>query len=702
MQPPRPAQIIHQEIHHGFVKSDEYHWLRDDNWQHVMHDPSVLNADIRAHIEAENTYTDHVLAPMEDLRQKLFAEMRGRVEENTATVPVNTGPYAWNTRYRADDEHPLICRGSRDCHPDGTDIIVDCNRLAEGQAYFKLIGSENTDDNQRLALAMDFSGGEFLTIRICDADKKAFLSDRLERAAGAMAWSADGQILFYIRLDDNHRPYQVMRHQLGQAQSDDVCIYEEKDAGFFLSLSKCASGRFITIDAHDHETTESWLIDAHAPDNSLRCVAPRKAGVQYFVEDDAARDQLIILTNWQMQGRADDFQIVTAPAAAPAQEHWQPLVPHQVGHLILDLNIYSDHLVMLIRANALPYIRVLNMRDGHAQNIAFDEATYDLVLHANAEYESQILRFTYSSMTTPAEVYDYDMVAKTRQHRRSQVVPSGHDPHDYITQRLWATGHDGVKIPISVLRHKDTPTDDSAPVLLYGYGSYGITIPATFAIARLSLVQRGFIYAIAHIRGGKACGYNWFEQGRRALKQNTFRDFIAAAEHLIDIGYCRKGNITIHGGSAGGLLVGACLNMAPDLFRAAVAEVPFVDTLTTMLDESLPLTPPEWPEWGNPKASAVDFQTIAAYAPYENVSQQAYPHILATAGLTDPRVTYWEPAKWIARLRDRRTDNGLTLLKTEMQAGHGGPAGRFNQLKENAFVYSFILHCYADRTEHHG
>lgn len=702
MQPPRPAQIVHEETHHGFLKSDEYHWLRDNNWQQVMHDPSVLKADIRAHIEAENTYTDHILAPMEDLRQTLFNEMRGRIEEHAASVPTNSGDYAWNTRYRADDEHPLICRGSRDCAPDDTDIIVDCNALAEGQAYFKLIASENTEDNSHLALAMDFSGGEFLTIRICDTQKRAFLDDQLERAAGAMAWSADGRALFYILLDDNHRPYQVMRHQIGQSQSDDICIYEEQDAGFFLSLNTCASGRYITIDAHDHETTESWLINAHAPDEAPKCVVPRKAGVQYFVEDDAARDQLIILTNWQEQGRADDFQIVTTPANNPAQEHWKTLVPHQDGHLILDLNSYKNHLVMLIRANALPYIRIINMSTGEAQNIAFDEAAYDLVLHANTEYASHTLRFTYSSMTTPAEVYDYDMASGSRRLRKSQVVPSGHDPHDYVTERLWATGHDGAQIPISVVYHKDTATDGSSPVLLYGYGSYGITIPATFSVARLSLIERGFIYAIAHIRGGKACGYKWFEQGRGALKQNTFKDFIASAKHLIAMNYARKGNITIHGGSAGGLLVGACLNMAPDLFRAAVAEVPFVDTLTTMLDETLPLTPPEWPEWGNPKACKSAYTTIAAYAPYENVGRHDYPHILATAGLTDPRVTYWEPAKWIARLRDRRTDSRLTLLKTEMQAGHGGPAGRFNQLKENAFVYSFILLCDADRTENHG
>jgi oligopeptidase B len=702
MQPPHPVQILHEETHHGFVKSDEYHWLRDDNWQQVMHNPSVLNADIRAHIEAENVYTQHVLASAEDLRQKLFDEMRGRVEENAATVPVNAGAYAWNTRYRVDDEHPLICRGPRDCHPDETDIIVDCNALADGQAYFKLITSEKSEDNKRLALAMDFSGGEFLTIRIFDTVTRDFLSDRLERAADAMAWSADGHTLFYILLDDNHRPYQVMRHQLGQAQSDDICVYEENDAGFFLSLDTSASGRFIIIYAHDHETTESRLIDTHAPDDSPICVAPRKTGVQYTVEDDAARNQLIILTNWQEHGRADDFQIVTAPLAKPTQEQWQTLVPHQEGHLILALNSYNDHLVMLIRANALPYIKIINMSDGQAQNIAFDEAAYDLVLHANAEYQSDILRFTYSSMTTPAEVYDYDMIANTRKLRRSQIIPSGHDPHDYVTERLWATGHDGAQIPISVVYHKETETDGTAPVLLYGYGSYGITLPATFSNSRLSLVQRGFIYAIAHIRGGKACGYKWFEQGRRAQKQNTFKDFIAAAEHLIDIGYVRKGNISIHGGSAGGLLLGACMNMAPDLFCAAVAEVPFVDTLTTMLDDSLPLTPPEWPEWGNPKASATDYQTIAAYAPYENVGQHAYPHILATAGLTDPRVTYWEPAKWVARLRDRRTDDGMTLLKTEMEAGHGGQAGRFNQLKEDAFIYSFILHCHSDRTENNG
>lgn len=702
MKPPRPVKIVQTETHHGFVKTDEYSWLRAANWQEVMRDPNALQGDIRDHLEAENAYTKHVLAASEGLRQKLFAEIRARVEENSSTVPTNYGDYAWNSRFREGDEHPLLCRGKRDCNPDETETIVDCNQLADGRAYFKLIGSESSDDTMRMALAMDFTGGEFLTIKVCDTHSKTFLGDTLEGASEAMAWSEDAEFLFYILLDDNHRPYKVMRHQIGQSQKDDICVYEEKSVGFFLSLSKTASGRFIIIHVYDHETSECWLIDAGRPQDPPRCVAPRKAGIQYYIDDDAERDQLVIMTNWQEQGRAEDFQMVTAPIENTEQSRWKTIVAHQPGHLILDFNAYAGFLVLLIRANALPFARVFNLGNGTQQDIAFDEPVYDLTLHSNSEYASETLRFTYSSMTTPAEIYDYDMAKGTRQLRKAQIVPSGHNSEDFISQRLWAPGHDGVKIPMSVFFHKDTPLDGTAPVILFGYGAYGITLAASFSIARISLVERGFIFAIAHIRGSKACGHHWFEQGRREKKQNTFKDFIAAAEHLIAIGYTTRGNISTYSGSAGGLLVGACVNMAPDLFRSAVAEVPFVDTLSTMLDETLPLTPPEWPEWGNPKANKADYETIAAYAPYENIKAQNYPHILATAGLTDPRVTYWEPAKWVARLRDHRTDDGLTLFKTEMQAGHGGPAGRFNQLKETAFVYSFMLHCHGERNSSDG
>lgn len=695
MPAPRPAQIPVQETHHDIVKTDEYSWLRDANWQAVMKNPASLCSDIRAHLEAENAYTLEALESTAQLRDQLFNEMRARVDENEASVPVNVGSKSWNTRYRAGDEHPLICCGPRDCAAEDTEPVLDCNAFAQGHDYFKLINTEVTDDSHVLAWAADFNGSEYLTIQFHDVEAGCAMDDRLTMASSALAWSQDGSYFFYILLDDNHRPYRVMRHKMGSHQADDVCVYEEKDNGFFLSLSKTASNDFIIISAHDHETSESWVIDAQTPETPARCIAPRSLGFQYSIEHDAARDRWIILTNWDHTGRAEDFQIMTAPLETTHTDHWRPLIDHQAGQLILDVNVYTNHLVWLCRINALPIIRISNLSTGNCEDITFSEPAYDLILHGNSEYDSTTVRFNYTSMTTPREVYDFDLLTQGRTLRHQQNVPSGHNPDDYVTARLWAKGHDGASIPVSILHHKDTKIDGQAPILLYGYGAYGITIPASFAISRLSLVDRGFIYAIAHIRGGKACGYNWFKQGRRELKTNTFKDFISAAEMLINRGYTKAGRISMHGGSAGGLLVGAVANMAPQLFCSAVAEVPFVDTLNTMLDETLPLTPPEWPEWGNPILSKDDYQTIANYAPYENIHTQAYPHILATAGLTDPRVTYWEPAKWIARLRGRRSDDGLTLLKTEMQAGHGGPAGRFNQLRETAFVYSFVLACHA-------
>ena len=704
---PIAEKIIAEDSHHGITRQDEFAWLRDDNWQAVMKQPELLKANIRAHLEAENAYTDELLAPTQDLQKQLFDEMRARLQEDEASVPVNDGAFAWASRYAVGGEHPHICMGARDADIDAMKLVIDGDAEAQGRDFFKLAGYEADRQGRYLAWSFDDKGSEYFTICVRDLATGEDTPSRLLDTTGAMAWSACGDYLFYVMVDDNHRPNRIMRHALGSQQSADICVYEETDAGFFIGLSATRSGRFLVISAHDHETSEAWLIPTDAPLATPTCVAKRRPGIEYSVDDDAQREQLIIVTNWPANGKADtkadDFQIVTHPLPLSdkaadadadtddAMQNWQVLRPHQAGCLVLDALPFADHLVVLVRQNALPHIEIVSWQSGASQPIGFDEEAYDLALGAMAEYDTTILRFTYASMTSPTATYDFDMASGERVLRKTQIVPSGHQPSDYITRRLTAIGHDGAEIPVSVVYHKNTKLDGSAPVLLYGYGSYGITIPASFSVTRLSLVNRGFIYAIAHIRGGKARGHDWFMQGRGAKKTNTFHDFISVARDLIARGWTREKQITIHGGSAGGLLVGASVNMAPSLFCGAVAEVPFVDVLTTMLDASLPLTPPEWPEWGNPIASAEAYDLIAGYAPYENITATAYPHILATAGLTDPRVTYWEPAKWVARLRDRRTDDGLTLLRTEMTAGHGGKAGRYNQLHEIAFVYAFVL-----------
>jgi oligopeptidase B len=446
-------------------------------------------------------------------------------------------------------------------------------------------------------------------------------------------------------------------------------------------------GRFVVIDSHDHATTEIRLVPADRPDAQPIVVLPRTPGHEYGVEHWG--DDLVITTN---SAGAEDFRIVTVPIDRMGDEAaWRELVPHVPGRLILETVAYAGHLVRLERADGLPRIVVRRRADGAEHTIAFDEEAYSLGLSAGYEFDTTTVRFTYSSMTTPAQVYDYDMETRARVLRKTQEIPSGHDPAHYVTRRLAARATDGEMVPISVLYRADTPLDGTAPLLLYGYGSYGISIPASFSTTRLSLVDRGFVYAIAHIRGGKDKGYRWYTDGKHKKKPNTFTDFIAAGEHLVAAGYTRRGRIVANGGSAGGMLMGAVANMAPDLFLGLIADVPFVDVLNTMLDASLPLTPPEWPEWGNPIESAEDFAIIRSYSPYDNVAAKAYPHILAFGGLTDPRVTYWEPAKWVARLRERKTDPNLLILKINMEAGHGGASGRFEQLKEIAFDYAFAL-----------
>ena len=671
-------------FHHGMELKDDYAWLRDANWQEVMRDPSRLDPEIRAYLEAENAFAKAIMAPTEALQEKLFAEMKGRIKADDSSVPSPDGPYAYSMRYVEGGQQPLMVRSRR----DGSDerVLLDGNAEADGKAFFRLGGADHAPDHRLLAWSYDDAGSEFYTIHMRDTESGRDLADAIPHTAGGGAWSADGRHFFYIRLDENHRPSKLFRHEIGTPADSDVLVHEETDAGFFMGVGKTSSNRFIVISCHDHETSEVWLIPAAAPHDAPRLVAPREAGVEYAV--DEAGGEMFILTN---ADGAEDFKIVTAPIAAPQRENWRDLVAHRPGTLILAKTVYARHLVRLERAGGLPRIVIRRLADGGEHSIGFDEEAYSLGLMGGYEFDTDALRFSYSSMTTPAKVFDYDMETRERTLRKTQEVPSGHDPANYVTRRIMAKAGDGEEVPVSLLYRCDTLLDGSAPCWLYGYGSYGITIPAAFNTNILSLVDRGFVYAVAHVRGGKDKGYGWYRQGKREKKTNTFEDFIAAARHLARAGFTAPGRIIAQGGSAGGMLMGAVANMAPELFAGIIAEVPFVDVLNTMLDDTLPLTPPEWQEWGNPIASKEAYEGIAAYSPYDNVRAQAYPHILAVGGLTDPRVTYWEPAKWVARLRERKTDDNLLLLKTQMEAGHAGSPGRFDRLKEVALVYAFGL-----------
>jgi len=668
---------------HGHQLIDDYAWLKDPNWQAVMRDPSVLDGDIRRYLEAENAFTESVMAPLEGRIEALFAEMKGRIKEDDSSVPLPDGAWAYYRRFREGGQHPIFCRQGRDGGEE--QILFDGDAAAEGQAYFKIGAFEHSPNHRLAAYAVDLNGSEIYTIRFRDLESGEDLPDVLSNANGGLAWAADGQTALYTVLDDNHRPHAVRRHVLGTEPDDDPWVYREADPGFFVGVSSSESRRYLMISAHDHQTSEMHLIDAAEPDAAPRLVAPRTVGTEYDMSD--RDDRFLIRTN---ADAAEDFKVIWAPLDDPARENWRELVPHETGRLILSVLTFKDFWVRYERIDALPRI-VITGPDGAEHVIAFDEEAYALGLAGSFEYDTTTLRFTYSSMTTPERVYDYDMASRQRTLRKEQEVPSGHDPADYVTRRLSATTGDGETVPVSLLYHRKTPLDGSAPVLLYGYGAYGMSMPAAFATPRLSLVDRGFIYAIAHIRGGMEKGYRWYRDGRGEKKANTFKDFIAAAEGLVSAGMARPGNIAAHGGSAGGMLMGAAANLRPDLFRAILADVPFVDVLNTMLDDTLPLTPPEWPEWGNPIESRKAFRSIQAYSPYDNVSAKGYPHIYVTAGLTDPRVTYWEPAKWVAKLRAMKTDANLVCLKTNMDAGHGGAAGRFDRLKETAELYSFLL-----------
>jgi oligopeptidase B len=672
------------DTRHGITRIDDYAWLRADNWQDVMRDPELLQEDIRSYLEAENAYQKSLMSDTDELQVKLFAEMKGRIKEDDSSVPSPDGAYSYGIKYVTGGEQPKFVRTSKESNDE--QMLLDGDKEAENSSYFRLASASHSPDHRLLAWAVDDKGSEFFTMRLRNLINGVDLDDVVEDTAGGGVWSKDSKQLFYTKLDENHRPSTLFSHKVGSKNSDDKLIYEEADPGFFMGVGKTQSGNQIIIDIHDHQTSECWHFAADEESPSPVCIAKRQTEIEYSV--DEGNDIFYILTN--VDG-SKDFKIVTAPVATPGRENWQDLVPHETGRLILSHTIFARHLVWLERRDGLPRIVVREIATGEEHAIAFDEEAYSLGMIGGYEFDTNTIRFSYSSMTTPNQTFDYDMVTRERNLLKTQEVPSGHNSDDYVTKRIFAASHDGKQVPVSLLYRADTPLDGTAPCLLYGYGSYGMSIPASFSTNALSLVDRGMIYAIAHIRGGMDKGFQWYEDGKRETKLNTFKDFISVGEHLINEKYTSRGKIIAQGGSAGGMLMGAVSNMTPDLFGGIIAEVPFVDVLNTMLDETLPLTPPEWPEWGNPIESKSDYDYIANYSPYDQVSRQDYPPIFAVGGLTDPRVTYWEPAKWVAKLRTHNTSKNPIMLKTNMEAGHGGASGRFARLEEVAIVYAFAL-----------
>ena len=684
--PPKIAARRTSRTIHGTEVLDDFAWIRAENWREVLRDPTTLPGEIRDLLERENAYAETVMAPTAALQKRLVKEMRGRMEDEDADVPVPDGPFEYYTRFREDGQHELFCRIPRGGGPET--VLLDGDALAKGHEFFELGDCEPSGRHDLLAWTADHKGSELYTIKIRDVATGHDAADHVTRSDGSVVWTADSAAFFYVRVDDNHRASSVWLHRLGTEHHEDRAVYDEADPTWFVSVGRSRSGRFAIISIHGHDAAEARVVPLDAPETEPRLIAARSPGKRY--ELDHRGDRFIILTN---ADGAVDFKIVETPVETPSQEMWRDLVPHRPGRLIVGSAAFARHLVRLEQENCLPQIVIRNFETGVETAVSFPEEAYSLGLEEVVEQDTDVMRFSYSSMTTPEEVYDYDMETGARSLRKRQEVPSGHDPASYVTRRIFAEAPDGAEVPVSVLHRRDLVLDGSAPLLLYGYGAYGYAIPAGFGTKRLSLVDRGFVYAVAHVRGGTDKGWAWYTDGKLANKTNTFGDFIAAGRALVSAGFTAEGRIVAQGGSAGGMLMGAVANAAPGLFAGIIADVPFVDVLNTMLDDQLPLTPPEWLEWGNPILHREAFDTIRGYSPYDNVTRQRYPAILALGGLTDPRVTYWEPAKWVARLRTMAESPSLVLLKTNMEAGHGGASGRYDQLDEVGLQFAFALAC---------
>jgi oligopeptidase B len=659
------------ETVHGETRIDDYFWLRDRS------DPEVL-----AYLDAENRYTRAVMQHTEPLQEQLFQEMRGRIKETDLSVPERIDDYFYYSRTEVGGQYPILCRrrGSLEAPEE---ILLDQNPLAAEHAYFRLGASEVSPNHRLLAYSVDTSGAEEFTLYIKDLTTGQHLADRIQKTSHGLAWANDSRTLFYTVLDDARRPCRLYRHVVGDDPSQDPLVYFEPDQAFFLDVSRTRSRKYLLLDLSSHSTSEVRFLSADHPEEPFRLVQPRRAGVEYTVTHHD--DRFFITTN----DAAPNFRLVQAPVERPSQEHWTPVLPYRPEIKLDSTDAFRQHLVIYERAAGLRQIRVLDLESGADHLIPFPEPVYTVRAHANPEFDTTLLRFTYTSLVTPSSVVEYDLSLPSWTVRKQTEV-RGYDPSLYRSERRFATAPDGVQVPVSLVYRVPLQLDGQRPLHLSGYGAYGLSYDPAFSSNSLSLLDRGFVVAIAHVRGGDEMGRAWYEGGRLLQKRSSFTDFIAAAEYLVAEGYTSSDRLVINGGSAGGLLMGAVTNLRPELFRMVLAEVPFVDVVNTMLDASLPLTVIEYDEWGNPNDPAA-YSYIRSYSPYDNIEPKDYPHMLVTGGLNDPRVAYWEPAKWIAKLRAKKTDRNRLLLRTNMGAGHGGASGRYDLLREMAFKYAFML-----------
>lgn len=672
-QPPRAPKKPRELSYHGDVRIDPWFWLRD------REDPDTLE-----YLQAENAFTEAAMKSTEGLQELILSELRGRMKEDEASVPEKEGDYYYYTRFEEGSQYPVYCRrfGNMEAPEE---VLLDANDLAAGQSFFRIGAFKNSPDHQWLAYSVNTDGSETYTVHIVNLSTGLELPETIPNTYYALEWANNSQDFFYNSLDEHHRPAAILQHHLGDNSTEDRVVRHEDDVGFYLRVARSGSGRFIYIIARGNNKSEWWYLDADNPSSPPVLIQERQDGLEYDVVDQG--EQFLVLHNGD---GANDYKISTAPIATPEQAHWQDFLPYQPGRPIRGMLAFHNHLAISYRKDGLPQIHVVDLSSGHAHTIEFEEEDYFIRLQQGREWDTPVLRFLYSSLTTPPTIYDYNMNTRERVLVHQTEVMLGFDSGNYVTRRLWAPAQDGSWIPLTVLYRKDHPLDGSSPLHLSGYGSYGGAMEANFNHHRLSLLDRGFIYAIAHLRGGMELGWDWYANGKLLQKKNTFTDFIDCAEHLIRGGYASPGNIVAEGGSAGGLVMGVAANWRPDLFKAIVARVPFVDVLNTMLDHTLPLITLEYNEWGNPNHPEF-YHYIKSYSPYDNIVAQDYPHLLITGGWNDTRTTYWEPAKWAARLRESKTDQNLLLLKIDFDAGHAGASGRFDRLKEVALEYAFIL-----------
>lgn len=670
IQPP-VAKIVPKTITlHGDTRADPYFWLRDRN------DPDTI-----PYLEAENRYTEAMMKHTGGLQSKLYSEILGRIKQTDLSVPTKRDDYFYYSRTEEGKQYAIYCRKkwSLDAKEE---VLLDGNAMAEGKKYFRVGNFISSPNHRLLAYSVDFAGDEAYTIHVKDLATGKLLADEIPNTYYSLEWGNDNATFFYTVLDAAKRPYKIFRHVLGVKR--DALVYHEPDERFTVELGKTSSRAYILINIGSSLTSEVRYVSADRPKGKFQTLLPRVQETEYDVTHHG--DSFFIRTN----DAAKTFRVVQAPVKDPSKPNWKEVLPARPDVTVEAVTAFKDYLVIDERDRGISKIRIQNFNTGQTHYIDFPEPVYTAGLGPNAEYDTRLLRITYTSLVTPHSVFDYNMETRERELKKQQEVLGGYDPSKYQSERIHATAPDGVTVPISLVYKKGLVQNGRAPMLLYAYGSYGISTDPTFSSDRLSLLDRGFVYAIAHIRGGGDLGKPWHEDGRMLKKKNTFTDFIACAEHLIAEKYTASDRLAIMGGSAGGLLMGAVTNLRPDLFAAVVAMVPFVDALNTGLDASLPLTVGEYEEWGNPNDKAY-YDYIRSYAPYENVAARRFPHILVTAGLNDPRVSYWEPAKWTARLRAVKKDDRLLLLKTNMGSGHFGASGRYEHIKETAFNYAFIL-----------